>query len=86
VKNKVGRIKGTIIKNVAKELMKKGGSQLSSEFNENKKKLNEWQFKGTKAERNKIAGYITKKIKTQKKYEAEENELQGPAAPVQQRV
>ncbi len=78
----MGRIKGTLIKGVGKDLLKNAAASFGTTFEENKKKLNELGFKGTKAERNKIAGYMTKRLKKQK--EVEEMEATEKTPPVQE--
>ena len=57
----MGRIKGTQIKRVSKELMKRYKENLSVDFEVNKQFLNPMGI--PKKTKNSIAGYIARKIK-----------------------
>ena len=56
----MGRIKTTLIKRNAKELMKLYGDKFSTIFEENKKKVEELVDVKSKKLRNIMAGYITR--------------------------
>lgn len=60
----MGRIKQTYLKRVAKKLMKDYEDEFSTEFDANKKKVQELTDVQSKSMRNKIAGYITRTVKT----------------------
>jgi small subunit ribosomal protein S17e len=60
----MGRIKQTYLKRVAKKLLKDYAEEFSVEFENNKKKVQELTDVQSKSMRNKIAGYITRTIKT----------------------
>jgi len=61
----MGRIKTTLVKRTAKELLEKSPDSFSSNFEENKKALGNTM--PSKPLRNKIAGYITRLKKNTKK-------------------
>jgi ribosomal protein S17E len=67
----MGRISSTAIKRSARTLVKENPS-LTNDFNENKKVLSTYQLPD-KSTRNKIAGYITR-IKKAEKKKTTENE------------
>ena len=57
----MGRIKGTLVKRVSREVMEKYHDQLTTDFEKNKLFLNPQGIQ--KKTRNSIAGYISRKIK-----------------------
>ncbi len=60
----MGRIRTRLIKRTAFELLSIHKSQFTKEFEQNKAKVSELTELSTKKLRNKIAGYITKLVKT----------------------
>jgi len=60
-------IKPTYIKNIGTELMEKYPDVFGTDFEENKKKVAEHTDIGSKAIRNRVAGYITRKLKGKEK-------------------
>lgn len=56
----MGRIKQTFLKRTAKELMEKYNDKFCTDFDINKKKVQELSNIESKSIRNKIAGYITR--------------------------
>jgi small subunit ribosomal protein S17e len=56
----LGRIRTKDIKNAAKETLKKNRDKFTTEFDANKKQLEQLGFKTSKRVRNKLAGYITR--------------------------
>ncbi len=62
----MGRIRTKAIKRLGRTFIKDFENGFSLEFNHNKKKLDEVSDIYSKKLRNKIAGYITKLIKTPK--------------------
>jgi len=63
----MGRIKGTLVKRVSKEIMKKYRVNTTNNYETNKQFLN--QFKIPKKTRNSIAGYIARKVKKEEELE-----------------
>lgn len=59
----MGRIKQTYLKRIAEKLMKEYEDEFSTDFEENKKKVQELSDVESKPIRNKIAGYITRAVK-----------------------
>lgn len=57
---KLGRIKQTYLKRIAKKLIKEYKDDFGTEFEVNKKKVQELSTVESKPIRNKIAGYITR--------------------------
>lgn len=57
----MGRIKGTLVKRISKELLTEHKDAFSSDFGKNKEVLN--RFGIPKKIRNSIAGYVARKIK-----------------------
>jgi len=60
-------IKPTYIKNLGAELMEKYPDAFGSDFEENKKLVAEYTDVESKAIRNRIAGYITRRFKIKEK-------------------
>ncbi len=56
----MGRIKTTFAKRKTKELLKKYGDQFSTDFNDNKKKVDAHTKVQSKKIRNILAGYMTR--------------------------
>lgn len=54
----MGRIRTKMIKATAKQLVDEYGDKFSTDFEKNKKVLNEMQVAQDKSVRNKLAGYI----------------------------
>lgn len=63
----MGNITQQYIARVAKELMEKHPEEFGLDFNVNKVKVNEFCSVKSKGTRNKMAGYITHKVKPEKK-------------------
>jgi len=63
----MGRIKQTYLKRVAEKLLKEYPDVFTTEFQENKRKVASHTDITSKSIRNKIAGYITKKVKRKAK-------------------
>lgn len=59
----MGRIKNSEIKKTATKVYEKYREKFKCDFEHNKKALDEVGLRETKSIRNKIAGYITKKVK-----------------------
>ncbi|MBA2841097.1 small subunit ribosomal protein S17e [Methanococcus maripaludis] len=59
----MGRIRQTFIKRTGEELIEKFADKFTSDFEENKKAVGEVAMISTKPLRNRIAGYITAKVK-----------------------
>lgn len=59
----MGRIKQTYLKRIAEKLMKEYKEEFTTDFEENKKKVQELSDVESKPIRNKIAGYITRAVK-----------------------
>ena len=60
---KIGRIKQKGLKRIAKELMDEYKEEFNNDFDNNKKKVQEFTTVESKSIRNKIAGYITHVMK-----------------------
>ncbi|WP_459202231.1 30S ribosomal protein S17e [Methanococcus sp. CF] len=59
----MGRIRQTFIKRTGEELIEKFADKFTSDFEENKKAVSEVAMISTKTLRNRIAGYVTAKVK-----------------------
>ena len=59
-------IKPSYIKTIGNELVAKQRTNFSNNFEENKQQLAKSAVNGSKRVRNRIAGYITRKINTKK--------------------
>jgi small subunit ribosomal protein S17e len=59
-------IKPSYIKNLGNELVTKQRGNFSNNFEENKQQLGKSAVIGSKRVRNRVAGYITRKINTKK--------------------
>lgn len=60
--NNLGKVKTEQIKNLAKELMMRFPSKFTTNFDENKRSVDELTKGSTTRVRNKVAGYITRTI------------------------
>jgi small subunit ribosomal protein S17e len=60
-------IKPSYIKTIGTELVSKQRENFSNNFEENKQQLDKSAVIGSKRVRNRIAGYITRKINTKKR-------------------
>jgi small subunit ribosomal protein S17e len=58
----MGRIKSIAIKNLARDMLEEHGDRFSSDFEKNKKIINEIKSIDSKKVRNVLAGYITKEM------------------------
>jgi small subunit ribosomal protein S17e len=63
----MGRIKQTYLKRVADKLLREYPDVFTADFEENKKRVAQHTDITSKSIRNKIAGYITKKVKQKDK-------------------
>ncbi|OIO22922.1 hypothetical protein AUJ65_04990 [Candidatus Micrarchaeota archaeon CG1_02_51_15] len=72
----MGRVKGTHLKRMAKQLVKGHSSSFTEDFDKNKRKIDELKIVGeSKTERNKLAGAVTSLKRTAKRVrEAREKE------------
>ncbi len=59
----MGRIRQTFIKRTGMELLEKFGDKFTTDFETNKKVVEEVALISTKRLRNRIAGYITSRVK-----------------------
>jgi len=59
----LGRVRQAFIKRAGNELIEKYGDKFTTDFDTNKKIVEEVALISTKRLRNRIAGYITSKIK-----------------------
>jgi len=59
----LGRIRQTFIKRTGEELIEKFADKFTSDFEENKKAVEEVALISTKTLRNRVAGYVTAKVK-----------------------
>jgi len=59
----LGRIRQTIIKRAGEELLEKFEDKFTTDFETNKKAVEEVALISTKRLRNRIAGYITSRVK-----------------------
>lgn len=62
----MGRITPTHIQRLGRELIQKNPKKFSKDFEHNKKKVNELAEIQTNKLRNRLAGFITRKIKNEK--------------------
>ncbi|MCD6492196.1 MAG: 30S ribosomal protein S17e [Archaeoglobaceae archaeon] len=58
----MGTVKPAYIKIIATELLKKYGSEFTNDFNENKKLVLQYTNITSKRVRNRVAGYITRRV------------------------
>ena len=58
----MGTVKPAYIKIIAMELLKKYGEEFTSDFNENKKLVSQYTNISSKRVRNRVAGYITRRV------------------------
>ena len=58
----MGTVKPAYIKIIAMELLKKYGEEFTSDFNENKKLVSQYTNITSKRVRNRVAGYITRRV------------------------
>ncbi len=63
----MGRIKQTYIKRIAEKLVEDYGKEFGTDFDKNKKQVDELCDVRSKPIRNKIAGYITRVMKIQER-------------------
>ena len=63
----MGRIKSIAIKNLAREIIEEHASRFSTDFEKNKKIIDEIRKIESKYIRNVVAGYITKEMERKKK-------------------
>lgn len=63
----MGRIKQTYLKRVAEKLVKEYPDTFTTDFQDNKRKVQSHTDITSKSIRNKIAGYLTKKMKQKAK-------------------
>jgi len=68
----MGRIKQMFVKRVAMEIYNAHKDELGTNFEENKKKVNEYADIESNRIRNKIAGYLTKYVKRMQKKEGKD--------------
>lgn len=61
----MGNIRTSFVKRIAKELIRTHRDKFTTDFEENKKFVQELSTVSTKHLRNKIAGYVTRLIKQQ---------------------
>ncbi|MFH1402739.1 MAG: 30S ribosomal protein S17e [Candidatus Altiarchaeota archaeon] len=66
----MGRIKQTYLKRIAGKLLKDRGEIFNTEFEHNKKAVQENTDITSKSIRNKIAGYVTRVVKNRAKEES----------------
>lgn len=67
----MGRITPTQIQRIGNELIERHPKKFSKDFDDNKKKVDKLAEIQTKKMRNRLAGYITRKIKTKKEIKLE---------------
>jgi small subunit ribosomal protein S17e len=63
----MGRIKSIAIKNLARDMIEEHGDRFTTDFEKNKKIVNEVKKIDSKYIRNVVAGYITKEMERAKK-------------------
>jgi small subunit ribosomal protein S17e len=63
----MGRIKSIAIKNLARDLLEEHASRFTTDFDKNKKIVDELRKIDSKYQRNVLAGYITKVIERSKR-------------------
>ena len=59
----MGNIRTSFVKRIAKELIENYNGKFTTDFDENKKLVEEYSSVSTKHLRNKIAGYITRLVR-----------------------
>lgn len=59
----MGNIRTSFVKRIAKELIENYEGKFTTDFDENKKLVEEYSTVSTKHLRNKIAGYITRLVR-----------------------
>lgn len=64
----MGNIRQSNIKTIALKLIQNNRSEFTSDFEENKKKVFEYTTIKSKVIRNRVAGYVTRKIRNEPKY------------------
>ncbi|MEM4263849.1 MAG: 30S ribosomal protein S17e [Candidatus Woesearchaeota archaeon] len=64
----MGRIKTQFMKRLAFELIKEHKSELKSDYDENKKLVEQFLTRPTKKVRNVVAGYVTRLMKKKEEY------------------
>lgn len=73
----MGKVRTEMVKRISRELLNRYEKSLSTEFEQNKQFLNEIELDVSKKLRNRIAGYITRLVKTEQFVsEPEEAEVQ----------
>lgn len=73
----MGRIRTTLVKRVAKEYINSGKAEFTTDFDKNKELLKSVATFPTKRLRNRVAGYITRLMKTMEK-EAQQSTEASP--------
>ena len=69
----MGRIKGTLVKRVSREVMAKYKDSVTNDYEKNKQFLN--QFHIPKKTKNSIAGYMARKVKKAEELEKKKKQL-----------
>ncbi len=59
----MGNIRTSFVKRISKELIEKYEGKFTTDFDENKKLVEEYSTVSTKHLRNKIAGYVTRLVR-----------------------
>ena len=59
----MGRVRSAMVKRIAKMLVEKYGDKFTTDFEENKKLVEQFATVNSKRLRNQIAGYVTSLIK-----------------------
>lgn len=59
----MGNIRTSFVKRIAKELIETYNDKFTTDFDENKKLVEEYSSVSTKHLRNKIAGYVTRMVR-----------------------
>ncbi|MGV8143241.1 MAG: 30S ribosomal protein S17e [Methanothermobacter sp.] len=59
----MGNIRTSFVKRIAKELIENYNGKFTTDFEENKKLVEEYSSVSTKHLRNKIAGYVTRMVR-----------------------
>ncbi|PUA33116.1 MAG: 30S ribosomal protein S17e [Zestosphaera tikiterensis] len=65
----MGRVRTSIVKRTARRLLELYPSEVSKDFEENKKLVSKYVYVRSKKLRNKIAGYLTHLVKIKEKLE-----------------
>ena len=63
----MGRIKSIAIKNLARDMIEEHGNRFTTDFDKNKKIVDEIRKINSKYQRNVLAGYITKEMERAKR-------------------